>query len=106
MVLGVGAGAYLLLQSTKPEPEKRAETPRPVTVFVEQVKPTQVQLDVVTQGEGRSRITIDLVAQVGGRVTGVSREFVEGGTVTPGETLITIEDTDYLLALFQADIPS
>jgi RND family efflux transporter MFP subunit len=103
MVLGVGAGAYLLLQSTKPEPEKRDETPRPVTVFVEQVEPAQVQLDVVTQGEVRSRITIELVAQVGGRVTAVSREFVEGGMVTPGEALITIEDTDYLLALRQAD---
>jgi RND family efflux transporter MFP subunit len=72
-------------------------------VFVEQVKPEQVQLDVVTQGEVRSRVTIELVAQVGGRITAVSREFVEGGSVTPGETLITIEDTDYRLSLSQAD---
>jgi RND family efflux transporter MFP subunit len=103
LVLGVGAGAYLLLETTKPEPEKRHEAPRPVTVFVEQVKPAQVQLDVVTQGEVRSRATIELVAQVGGRITGVSREFVEGGTVTPGEPLVTIEETDYRLALSRAD---
>ena len=103
IMLGFGAGAYFLLQTTKPEPDKREEAPRPVTVFVEQVEPAQVQLDVVTQGEVRSRITIELVAQVGGRVTAVSREFVEGGTIIPGESLITIEDTDYRLALSQAD---
>ena len=103
MMLGIGAAAFQLLQATKPEPEKRDEAPRPVTVFVEEVEAAQVQLDVVTQGEVRSRITIELVAQVGGRVTAVSREFVEGGMITPGETLITIEDTDYLLSLRQAD---
>jgi RND family efflux transporter MFP subunit len=103
MMLGVGAAAFQLLQATKPEPEKHDEAPRPVTVFVERVEPTEVQLDVVTQGEVRSRIAIELVAQVGGRITAVSREFVEGGAVIPGETLITIEDTDYRLALIQAD---
>jgi RND family efflux transporter MFP subunit len=103
IMLGLGAAGFQLLQATKPEPEKKDEAPRPVTVFVERVKPEQVQLDVVTQGEVRSRVTIELVAQVGGQITAVSREFVEGGSVTPGETLITIDDTDYRLSLSQAD---
>jgi RND family efflux transporter MFP subunit len=102
LVLGLGAGAYVLLHAAKPEPDKRDEAARPVTVFVEQVKPAQVQLDVVTQGEVRSRITIELVAQVGGRITAVSPEFTEGGTVLPGATLLSIEDTDYRLALSRA----
>ncbi|MEP5766702.1 MAG: efflux RND transporter periplasmic adaptor subunit [Halieaceae bacterium] len=70
---------------------------------MEQVESEQVMLDVVTQGEVRSRVSIDLVAEVSGRVTDVSREFMEGGSVSPNQTLISIEDTDYRLALSQAE---
>lgn len=102
LVISLGIGGYLLLQASKPEPEKRDELARPVAVFVEQVNSSSVQLDVVTEGEVRSRVAIDLVAQVTGRVMAVSPDFTEGGSVLPGETLVTIEDTDYQLALKQA----
>jgi RND family efflux transporter MFP subunit len=102
-VLGVGVGIYYLLNANKPEPEKREEAARPVTVFVETVKASPVQLNITTQGEVRSRVSIDLVSQVGGRIASVSQEFTEGGAVEPGQTLITIEDTDYQLALRQTE---
>ena len=63
----------------------------------------QVNLEVVTQGEVRSRVSIDLVSQVSGRITSVSSEFMEGGTVMPGAKLVQIEPTDYELALNQAE---
>ena len=103
LVLGAGAAIFVLLQANKPEPEKREQGPRPITVFVEDVAADQVQLEVVTQGEVRSRVSIDMVAEVSGRVTSVSREFMEGGFVSPGDVLVQIEDTDYQLALSQAD---
>jgi RND family efflux transporter MFP subunit len=102
-VLGVGFGSYAALQVSKPEPQKRDEVARPVSVFVETVSESNVSLDVQTQGEVRSRIAIDLVAQVGGRILHVSDDFTEGGAVVPGVALITIERTDYLLALSQAE---
>ena len=102
LVLALGFGGYMLLLAIKPEPEKREQAARPVTVFVEKVSSSTVQLDVVTEGEVRSRVAIDLVAQVSGRVMSVAPAFTEGGNVMPGETLVTIEDIDYQLALKQA----
>ena len=87
-ILGLGAGAYYLLDITRPEPEKREDTVRPVTVFVEEAVSRGMQLDIRTQGEVRSRVSIDLVAQVGGRIAAVSPEFTEGGSVEPGAGLI------------------
>lgn len=101
-VLAVSAGAYALLQLTRPEPEKNDEGPRPTTVYTATVQPYSGAIEITTQGEVRSRTEIDLVSQVGGRVIAVSPEFVEGGRIEPGVTLLQIEDTDYRLALSQA----
>ena len=103
LVLGLGIGIFALLQANKPAPEKRDQGPRPVTVFVESVQTGQVNLEVVTHGEVRSRVAVDLVAEVSGRIIEVSPEFLEGGTVAPGAVLLMIEPTDYELALMQAE---
>ncbi len=60
-------------------------------------------MDVVTQGEVRSRVDIDLIAEVSGRLVSVSSEFMEGGAFRPGERLLQIDDRDYQLALSQAE---
>ncbi|MBD3647975.1 MAG: efflux RND transporter periplasmic adaptor subunit, partial [Pseudomonadales bacterium] len=102
VVLGLGVGGFATLHWAKPEPEKKTEDPRPVSVFVESVEQADVDLLVSTSGEVRASTVVDVVAQVAGRVVSVSPEFVEGGMVEPGEPLITIEDTDYRLALSRA----
>ena len=103
LVLGLGVGAYSLLDATKPEPEQSDEGPRPVSLFVDEVERDDVALTVTTQGEVRARTEINLVAQVGGRIARVSPEFTEGGTVSRDEPLVWIEDEDYQLALTQAE---
>lgn len=102
-VLAASVGAFALLQISRPEPDKNDEGPRPTTVYTAVVIEQPTQLEVITQGEVRSRTEIDLIAQVGGRVVEVSREFVEGGRVEPGVPLLQIDDTDYRLALSQAE---
>ncbi len=102
-VLAASLGAYALLQITKPEPEKSGKGPRPTSVYVAPVRQESLALQVTTQGEVRARTEIDLVSQVGGRVVAVSGEFTEGGRVEPGVSLLRIEDTDYRLALRQAE---
>lgn len=102
-VLAASVGAFALLQISRPEPDKNDEGPRPTTVYTAVVVEQPTQLEVITQGEVRSRTEIDLIAQVGGRVVEVSREFVEGGRVEPGVPLLQIDDTDYRLALSQAE---
>jgi len=103
LVVALGAGIYATLQWAKPEPEKKEDPPRPLSVFVEPVEQTNIALTVETSGEVRARTEVDIVAQVAGRVVSVSDEFTEGGMVSPGTTLITIEDTDYRFALLQAE---
>ena len=102
VVIAISAGAYALLQATRPEPEKNNDGPRPTSVYTAIVEQKDTALKVITQGEVRSRTEIDLVSQVGGRVISVSPEFVEGGRIEPGVSLLQIEDTDYRLALSQA----
>ncbi|RLA03454.1 MAG: efflux RND transporter periplasmic adaptor subunit [Gammaproteobacteria bacterium] len=97
-----GVGAFVLLEEAKPEPEMKSEEIRPVSVYVEQAQQRDVALLVSTQGEVRARTKVDLVAQVAGRVVSISSEFTEGGIVSPGATMISIEDTDFQLALSQS----
>ena len=102
IVIAGSIGGYALLQATKPEPEKNDQGPRPTSVYTVDVQRDSVALEVTTQGEVRARTEIDLVSEVGGRVIEVSPEFVEGGRVQPGVTLLRIEDTDYRLAVSEA----
>ena len=102
VILFCGVGAYALLEATKPEPEKKIELPRPLSVYVETVEQANVALLVATQGEVRARTEVTMVAQVAGKVVSVSKEFTVGGVVLPGVALIRIEDTDYRLAVSEA----
>jgi len=101
-ILASGIGAFMLLEANKPEPEKKDEAIRPLSVYVEHAEQTDVSLLVSTQGEVRPRTEVDLVSQVAGRIVSISSEFTEGGRIIPEVTLISIEDTDYQLALSQA----
>jgi len=102
-ILLAGIGGFITLEASRPEPEKKEEAIRPLSVYVEQAKQSNVSLTVSTQGEVRARTEVDLVAQVAGRVVSISSEFTEGGIVSSGATLISIENTDYKLALSQAE---
>jgi RND family efflux transporter MFP subunit len=102
-VIGAGIGIYALLHAMKPEPEKKEEPPRAVSVFVQPVNRSDIPLKVITQGEVRAKTEVNIVAQVSGRVISVSPEFVEGGIVEPNVALVVIEPTDYEYAVNQGE---
>jgi RND family efflux transporter MFP subunit len=101
VVIACAAGGYALLQVSKPEPEKNKKPLRLISVYTDSVKQENVSLKVVTQGNVRARIQIDMVSQVGGRIMSVSPEFIEGGLIEPGVPLLKIEAVDYRLQLGQ-----
>lgn len=103
LVLGLGFGAFALLTATAPEPQTEEAAPRPVTVYTHRAERSDMRLEVQTQGEVRARTAIDLTAQVSGRVLAVSPEYVEGGRFSADTVLLEIEDTDYRLALREAE---
>ena len=90
-----GVVVFYALQVTKPRPAPRVEAARAISVEVVPAIRAISRPTVVAYGEVRPGVRTRLVAQVSGRVTSVAPEFIEGGEFSPGEVLLTIEDTDY-----------
>jgi len=92
-----------VLNAAKPAPDKKEESQRLISLYVDEVTTDMVTLSVQTQGEVRPKTEIDLVPQVSGRIVGISGSFAEGAEFGPGTTLIKIDDTDYKLAVIRAE---
>ncbi|HSG62211.1 MAG TPA: efflux RND transporter periplasmic adaptor subunit [Pseudomonadales bacterium] len=103
LILVASVGIYQVLHATKPEPEKKEDAPRPLSLFVESVRQVDKTLNVQATGEVRARNEIDVVAQVSGRIVAMSDAFTEGSAVSPGEVLIEIDDRDYRVAVASAE---
>ena len=102
MVLVFGIGVVQVLVAAKPAPEKKEESPRLVSLYVEEVAMDQVELTVSSQGEVRPKTQIDIVPQVSGRVIEISTQFEEGAQFSPDTVLLKIDDTDYRLDVVRA----
>ena len=103
LVLLVSIAVVQALNAAKPAPEKKEESQRIISLYVDEVKSDMVTLSVSTQGEVRPKIEIDLIPQVSGRIVAISGSFAEGAKFGPGTTLIKIDDTDYKLAVIRAE---
>lgn len=67
--------------------------------------PAQVEslnFSVSSQGSVRPRTETTLVAEVGGKIVSVSRNFIAGGFFRKGEMLLKIDPSDYETALLRA----
>ncbi|MEP3889533.1 MAG: efflux RND transporter periplasmic adaptor subunit [Hellea sp.] len=93
-------GVVLIAMNQKPEEKKRAFNT--LAVMADYAVQDDVKLTVKTQGEARPRTEIDLVPEVGGKIVYVSPNFIEGGIIQKGETLLRIEDADYKVAVIRA----
>lgn len=102
LVLAVSIGVVQALSAAKPAPEKKDDTQRFISLYVDEVRSDEVTISVFAQGEVRPKTEIDLVPQVSGRIVGISESFAEGAEFDPGETLIKIDDTNYKLAVIRA----
>ena len=102
-LVAFGVGAFFFLDFAKPEPEKKTEPPRALSVYVSPAEQSSIALRVSTGGEVRSRTSVNIVSQVSGRIVSISNEFTEGGQIKPGDKIVQIEDRDYQLALSQAE---
>lgn len=102
-ILAMGVGAFFLLDLAKPEPEKKTDPPRPLSVYVKPAEQADIALRVTSGGEVRSRTDVNIVSEIAGRIVRVSNEFTEGGRVEAGVAFVEIDDRDYQLALSQAE---
>lgn len=102
LVLVVSIGVVQILSAAKPAPEKKEESQRMISLYVDEVKSDTVTLSVQTHGEVRPKTEIDLIPQVSGRIVAISESFAEGAEFGPGTTLIKIDDSDYKVAVIRA----
>jgi len=102
IVLAISIGVVSALSAAKPAPEKKDESQRLISLYVDEVRSDEVTISVFAQGEVRPKTEIDLVPQVSGRIVAISESFAEGAEFDPGETLIKIDDTNYKLAVIRA----
>ena len=101
LVAGIAIAAAII--KAKPEVERQAAAAPAPLVRVVEVRLGTVPLNVQAQGTVEPRTEATLVAQVGGRIDRVARQFAEGGFFSRGQTLLWIEDADYRLAVAQAE---
>lgn len=102
-VLLVSIGIVQVLNAAKPEPEKKENAHRVVSLHVDEVRKDQVTISVQTQGEVKPKTEIELIPQVSGRIVAISESFAEGSEFEPGTLLVKIDDTDYRLAVIRAE---
>lgn len=99
----VGAVAIVFgLGALKPETEKEETKKPPLVVRTADAQLMEQTVFSSFQGEVRAKTNIELVTQVTGKVMSVSDRFIEGGEFEKGETLLQIDDADYLVALKSA----
>lgn len=103
MVLLVGAGAFLLLWSSRPKVEARTPEVRPPLVETVATRAEALTVTVRSEGTVRPQAETTLVPEVSGKVVRVSRELVAGGTIRRGQELFALDETDYAQAVVQGE---
>ena len=102
LILVLGIGGFLLMSKLKQPPKRQPPARQGVLVEVQELQPADHQVRVFATGSVRPARQIELVPQVGGKVSWISPRLVNGGFFETGETLLKIEDADYRLAIDHA----
>lgn len=103
LILGVAVAATVVLLQNRQRLQPAQPAPIPTAVRVMEVIPAPVQLRVHAQGTVSPRVETQLVPEVSGNVTWVSSNLVAGGYFEAGETLLRIDDRDYVAAVQRAE---
>ncbi|WP_444928994.1 efflux RND transporter periplasmic adaptor subunit [Microbulbifer sp. SSSA002] len=103
-VLAIGAAAITAVVVLKPKPEEKPpEAVIPPVADVLYAKPGRQTLLVPSQGTVHARHEIEVVARVGGVIEGVGEAFVPGGFFAEGESLLQLEQADYIHNVTRAE---
>ena len=101
VILLVSGAVATYMMKNRPRPERRKPVPGAQIVTVRELAVTSQQVVVPVMGSVVPAAEIDLKSRVAGEVLWVHSEFVEGGIVKKGQTLLRIDPTEYELALIR-----
>ena len=101
VILGA-IGASMLMSAFKDEPEEKEDVVTAIPVLAALAVREDVQLSVSVQGEVQPRTQINIAPQVGGLISYMSPQFIEGGKFAKGDLLVRIDPAEYKLRAVQA----
>ena len=85
------------------EPEKKEEIRKAILVDVIEAEERDLNFTIASQGSVQPRTETTLVAEVQGKISWVSPDFIAGGFFNKGEVLLEIDPSDYEAALKRAE---
>lgn len=95
-LVAAGGGAIAALVATKPEASRNPQAAAPQRVSVLELRPLEIERFVRGYGTARALDSADVPARVGAVVESISPKFAAGARVAKGETLITLDRSDFL----------
>lgn len=101
VVVAIGAVIAVWLMQTGPKAKPRPKVRNAVAVDVRPVEFGPQTTTISIMGTVRPKDEVVLKPQVSGRVVSISEKLIPGEHFTSGETLLTIEQSDYRLAVQQ-----
>lgn len=101
-LIASGIAAAFFFAATKPEMEPKERKFRASAVEVVSAEKHNIAPAVKGSGTVGAARMISFQSRVSGRVVSVSENFVPGGLVKKGETLVRLDDSDYKIALKKA----
>ncbi len=102
-VIVLAVAIFVVLMKTRPQAQRR-RPPAPVpTVSVSDVLPDSEPILIHGYGSVQAKRSVALTPQVSGEVMHKAPEFEAGAYFTAGQALLKLDDTDYLLAVAQAE---
>jgi len=93
---------FAIFAALAPKPEKKPINIKAPLVAVTDIQRKDVRFQIASQGSVMPRTETTLISEVSGVVTQVSDKFLVGGYFKQGETLLTIDDISYQVALLKA----
>ena len=102
ILIVLGGGGFLALSQFAPTPQENEEPPPGLSVFAEPIVAGDLQLTVRAQGQVEPIREIIVSPQIAGRIAWVSPDFIDGGFIREGQTLVRLESADYELAVTRA----
>ena len=102
-LVALGGGAIAALVASKPEAARNPQAAAPQRVAVLEIRPLEIERFVRGYGTARALDSADVPARVGAVVESISPSFAPGARVAKGDTLITLDRSDFLEQVAMAD---
>ena len=100
LVLLITVFIIRVIMSTSPTTEKRKQAAdEPLTVEVLILEQSDFPVTIKTNGIIQPRSQASIASQVSGTITQVSPAFTSGGFFNAGDTLLSVDDRDYIIAV-------